>query len=120
MKNNLKLQLTDTLSGKKEKFVPTEPGTAKMYVCGITPYDDPHLGHGRVYVTFDILYRLLQFLDYKTTYCRNFTDIDDKILRKAKNEFGNEMRYEEISNRYIKSFHEDMETLNCLKPDFEP
>ena len=75
--------ITNTLSGKKEQFNSILPGEIKLYVCGVTPYSDSHIGHGRVYVAFDVLYRLLKFLGYKVTYCRNFTDIDDKLLNKA-------------------------------------
>lgn len=117
--NNV-LQITNTLSGKKETFVPIHPNDVKMYVCGVTPYDSAHIGHGRVYVTFDILYRLLKYLDYKVIYCRNFTDIDDKLLNKAQAEFNDKFRYNEIAQRYITSFHQDMNSLNCLSPDYEP
>jgi cysteinyl-tRNA synthetase len=112
--------ITNTLSGKKETIVPLHPGKIKMYVCGITPYDYPHMGHGRVYVTFDLLYRLLTTLGYEVSYCRNFTDIDDKLLNKAELELGDRMRYLEIADRYIKAFHQDMNSLNCKNPDYEP
>ncbi len=114
------LFLNNTLDSKKEKFSPINEPFVKMYVCGITPYDEPHVGHGRVYVTFDILYRLLKFLGFKVTYCRNFTDIDDKLLNKAALELKDKFKYTEIADRYINSFHEDMNALNCLKPDCEP
>lgn len=112
--------ITNTLSGKKEPFIPLRNSTVNMYVCGITPYDYAHLGHGRVYVAFDVLYRLLRFLGYEVTYCRNFTDIDDKILTKAQNELGDSSRYKEISEKFIASYHEDMKALNCLPPTYEP
>ena len=82
------ITLTNTLSGKKELFKPLKPGIITLYVCGITPYDYAHLGHGRVYVTFDVLYRLLRFLGYEVIYCRNFTDIDDKIIKRAPKRIG--------------------------------
>lgn len=91
-----------------------------MYVCGITPYDYAHMGHGRCYVTFDILHRLLTLLGYEVSYCRNFTDIDDKLLNKAELELGDRTRYAEIAERYIKAFHQDMAALNCNNPDYEP
>src|SRR5271156_4947538 len=69
------LKLMNSLTGKKEAFVPLVPGKVSMYVCGVTPYDHAHVGHGRCYVTFDVLYRLLRFLEYHVVYCRNFTDI---------------------------------------------
>lgn len=114
------LRITNTLSGKKEAFKSLEPQKVTMYVCGITPYDNPHLGHGRVNVSFDILYRLLQFIGNKVKYCRNLTDIDDKILKRAHELFGNELRYADVTNGMIDNFHEDVNALNCLPPDYEP
>lgn len=113
----MEILLSNTLSKAKEIFTPLKNKTVKMYVCGITPYDLPHLGHGRVYVTFDILYRLLLFFDYDVTYARNFTDIDDKIIQKAATE---DVDYTAIANRYIDAFHENMTDLNCLSPHYEP
>jgi len=92
----------------------------KLYVCGITPYDAPHIGHGRCYVTFDLLYRLLEFLGYKVIYCRNFTDIDDKLLAKSEKEFGTPFKFAEVAQRYIDIFERDMNLLNCKKPTYEP
>src|SRR3990167_1722771 len=118
--NDISLKIVDTLKGEKRLFQPIEDKKVKMYVCGITPYDYPHICHGRVYVTFDVLYRLLKFLGYDAKYCRNFTDIDDKLLIKAEKEFGDSLRYQEVANRYIAGFKENMKELNCLSPDFEP
>ena len=95
------LTITNTLSGKKELFKPIEAGKVSLYVCGITPYDYAHIGHARVYVTFDLLYRLLSFLGYEVTYCRNFTDIDDKIIARAQKEFGNGNEFAKVSAKYI-------------------
>ena len=114
------LKLTNTLTGKKEEFKSLSPHKASMYVCGITPYDNAHVGHGRCYVSFDILYRMLQFIGYNVRYCRNLTDIDDKILKKAQDLFHDRMRYADVTQPVIESFHEDMAALNCLPPDFEP
>ncbi len=114
------LQLTNTLTRKKEKFVPIKPKETSMYVCGVTPYDEAHIGHGRCYVTFDLLYRLLKFLGYNVSYARNFTDIDDKLLNRAEKELGDRLRYQEIAEKYMKSFDADMRALNCLAPDFQP
>ena len=114
------LSLTTTTTGKKKLFVPRESGKVSLYVCGITPYDFSHIGHGRCYVTFDLLYRLLQALGYEVAYCRNFTDIDDKLLNKARVEFGDEQRYHEIATRFINAYHEDMQQLDCLTPAYEP
>ena len=114
------LKITNTLSGKKELFVPLQDHEVKMYVCGITPYDYAHLGHGRVYVIFDVLYRFLNFLGYKVTYCRNFTDIDDKLLNRAEKELNNRLKYDLIATKFIDSFHDDMNALHCLPPTHEP
>ena len=113
-------QLTNTLTGKKEKFVPREAGHASLYVCGITPYDFAHIGHGRCYVVFDVLNRLLKETGYKVTYCRNFTDIDDKLLARAERECGDASRYREIADTFIAAFREDVRALGCIEPAFEP
>jgi cysteinyl-tRNA synthetase len=112
------MQFTNTLTGKKEEF--TVHGPVKMYVCGVTPYDDAHVGHGRCYVSFDLLVRMLRFFGTDTIYCRNFTDIDDKIMHRAEKELGSRLRYQEIANRYIEHFSRDIGMLNCLVPDHEP
>jgi len=77
------LKLFNTISKKLEEFQPLAGNTVKMYVCGPTVYDKAHLGHARCYITWDVLYRYLKFLNYDVTYCRNVTDVDDKILKKA-------------------------------------
>ncbi|MBA2307444.1 cysteine--tRNA ligase [Candidatus Dependentiae bacterium] len=113
------LMLFNTLTNQQEKFsVPRN--SVSLYACGITPYDYAHLGHGRCYVTFDVLYRLLNFLGYTVTYCRNFTDIDDKLIRRAEKEYNDPEQYILVAQRFIESFHEDMKALGCLTPDFEP
>ncbi|MBI2774487.1 cysteine--tRNA ligase [Candidatus Dependentiae bacterium] len=114
------IQLYSTLSTRKETISPLQEGKIKLYVCGITPYDNPHIGHGRVFVTFDLLYRLLKTIGLDVTYCRNFTDIDDKLLKKAETEFGDPLRYHEIAQRYIASFNRDMKALNLDTPSHEP
>jgi len=112
------IHLTNTLTGKKEELVVTNQ--LLLYVCGVTPYDDAHVGHGRCYVSFDVLNRVLRLSGIKVRYCRNFTDIDDKLLYRAQKEYDNRLRYHEIAQRYIDSFHRDMKALNCLSPDVEP
>ncbi len=116
------IRLTNSMS--KEKQIVVQGGQKiepiKLYVCGITPYDLPHLGHGRCYVTFDLLYRLLSFLGYSVTYCRNFTDIDDKLLNKSEKEFGTPFEFSRIAHRYIAAFEDNMLSLNCKKPTYEP
>lgn len=123
MKKNyekFKLMLSNTLTNQREHFIPINFDQVKMYVCGITPYDYPHIGHGRCYVTFDVLFRLLKFLEYKVVYCRNFTDIDDKLIIRAQRERNNPQDFNLIAQEYIAIFNEDMKNLNCLSPDFEP
>lgn len=115
-----KLALTTTITGKKTPFVPQQAPKVTMYVCGITPYDYAHVGHGRCYVTFDLLYRLLTFLGFSVTYCRNFTDIDDKLLARAERELGDPMRYAEVASKYIQFYQQDMEQLHCLAPTYQP
>ena len=114
------LVFTNTFDQKKEEFKPIKPGRVSMYVCGITTYDFAHIGHVLCYVTFDVVYRLLKFLGYHVSYARNFTDIDDKILKRAQKEMLDPNRYIEIAERYIQSFLQDMQQLNCLNPDYQP
>lgn len=111
---------TNTLTGKKEEFKSQNKMKVSLYVCGVTPYDFAHIGHGRCYVTFDLIYRFLQFSGYDVTYCRNFTDIDDKILKRASQELGDVARYREITDKYIKAFSDDMHRLNCITPAVQP
>ncbi len=114
------IKLNNTLAKKEEIFVSQTPGKATMYVCGVTPYGHAHIGHGRCYVTFDVLFRLLKAIGYDVKYARNFTDIDDKILKKAKEDHGNISHYKKIADKFIESFQKDVDALNCEKPTFEP
>ncbi len=111
------LKIYNTLSNSIEEFKPVEEGKVKMYVCGPTVYDNAHLGHARCYITWDTLYRYLKFKGYDVTYCRNVTDVDDKILKKA-DEQGVEPSV--ITEKYYKSFINSLENLNVLRPDIEP
>lgn len=111
------LQVYNTLTKRKEEFVPLEPGTIRLYVCGITVYDYCHIGHARSVIVFDVIYRYLLHLGYRVEFVRNFTDIDDKIIRRA-NEEGSD--YRTIADRYILAFHEDMNSLGVLRPKLEP
>ena len=115
----MEFKLTNTLSRKKELFIPLENKKVKIYVCGITPYDYSHIGHGRSYVNFDILIRTLKLLGYQVTYVRNITDVDDKLLNKAQKE-GDINNYIKIAEFFTKAYHKDMSRLNCLSPDIEP
>lgn len=116
-----RLFLKNTITQEKDQFVPRRNDEqVKLYVCGITPYDYAHIGHGRCYITFDLLYRLLDFLGYKVAYCRNFTDIDDKLLNRSNKEYGKTSFYTIIAQRYMDAYGEDMQKLNCLKPFIQP
>ncbi len=111
------LTVYNTLTGRKEPFEPLSPGAVRMYVCGPTVYDEAHLGHARCYITWDVLYRFLRYLGYTVRYARNITDVDDKILNRAKEQ---NVPFRSISEHYTKLFHEDMATLNVLPPTDEP
>ena len=113
----MSLNIYNTLSGNKEPFEPFEPGKVKMYVCGPTVYDSCHIGHARSVVVFDVIVRYLRAIGYDTTYIRNFTDVDDKIINRA-NDLG--ITLKELSEKYIDEFNEDMDALNVRRPDFAP
>jgi len=111
------LQIHNSLTRRKDPFQPIEPGKVRMYVCGMTVYDYCHLGHARVMVVFDVVYRYLRALGYEVTYVRNITDIDDKIIRRAA-EAGESMTA--LTERFIEAMHEDAEALGILPPSDEP
>ena len=122
-----KLFIYNTLSRKKEEFVPLTPGRVGMYVCGPTVYGDAHLGHARPAITFDLLFRYLQHLGYKVRYVRNITDVghlehdadegEDKIAKKARLE---QLEPMEVAQHYTNRFHDAMRALNVLPPSIEP
>jgi cysteinyl-tRNA synthetase len=107
------MKVYNTLSGKKEEFTP-QGNEVKMYVCGVTPYDDAHLGHAMSYVIFDVIRRYLRFRGYKVKYVQNVTDIDDKIIDRA-NQRG--IPPGELAGKYTRSYFEDMDALNIAKAD---
>jgi cysteinyl-tRNA synthetase len=111
------LKVYNTMSGKKEFFETIEPGEVKMYVCGPTVYDSCHIGHARSVVFFDIVYRYFKAMGLDVTYVRNFTDVDDKIIKRA-NELG--VSSEEIAEKYIQEFYRDMDALNVKRATIEP
>src|ERR1700743_2901487 len=111
------IRLTNTLSREKEDFEPINPTHVRMYVCGPTVYDFAHLGNARPVVVFDTLYRLLKRHYPNVTYVRNITDVDDKIINKAK-ESGEPI--DTITKRTTQAYHDDMAALNALPPDIEP
>ncbi len=111
------IRIYNSLSRQKEVFEPVEPGRVRMYVCGPTVYDSCHIGHARSVVVFDVIYRYLKARGFDVFYVRNFTDVDDKIIARA-NETG--MTSDEVAEKYIREFHEDMESLNMVHPTLEP
>jgi len=111
------LRIFNSLTRQKEQFQPIEPGTVKMYVCGMTVYDYCHVGHARVMVVFDTVLRWLRAQGYAVTYVRNITDIDDKIIRRAQ-EKGEDFR--ELTARFIQAMNEDLAALDILPPTHEP
>ncbi|VAW81659.1 Cysteinyl-tRNA synthetase [hydrothermal vent metagenome] len=111
------LKLFNSGSRTKETFTPIEPGKVRMYVCGMTVYDYCHLGHARVLVVFDVIVRHLRQLGYEVTYVRNITDIDDKIIARAKQ---NGESVNALTERFVQAMHEDADALGVLRPDAEP
>ena len=113
----MSLKIFNTMSGKKENFVPKKENQVGMYVCGVTVYDYCHVGHARSAIVFDTIYRYLKYLDKDVIFVRNFTDIDDKIINRAKKEG---VEWHEINRKYIKAFHQDMGKLNIIVTTEEP
>ncbi len=119
----MSLKIYDSALRKKVAFQPLIPNQVKIYVCGVTVYDHCHIGHGRAYVTFDLMVRYLKFLGFEVTYVRNITDIDDKIINKAKEISGDLPLLEKtkkVTEEFTGIFHETMDKLGLLKPDQEP
>ncbi len=111
------LKIYNTLTRDKQDFIPIEPNKVRMYVCGMTVYDYCHLGHARVMVVFDMVYRWFKESKYDVTYVRNITDIDDKIIKRAA-ENGESIHV--LTQRFIDAMHEDERALGILPPDHEP
>ena len=113
----MNLRLTNTLTRRIEPFRPLTPGKASIYCCGVTVYDLCHLGHARSYINWDVLRRYLIWSGLEVTFVQNFTDIDDKILKRASEENSS---MKEVSERNIEAFHQDMDALGILRPDRMP
>jgi cysteinyl-tRNA synthetase len=111
------LRIYNTLTRQKEEFKPLVAGKVGMYVCGITVYDLLHMGHGRTYVSFDVMQRYFRFSGYDVTYVRNITDVDDKIIKRA---LENNETCDELTARTTGMMHEDFDSLNMLPADIEP
>jgi len=113
----MSIRIYNTLTHKKEPLTPIEPGHVKLYVCGITSYDYCHIGHARSSLAFDMIVKYLRYRDYRVTFVRNFTDIDDKIIKRAQEQGTSS---EELANRFIDEFYVDMDFLGLDRPDVEP
>ncbi len=111
------IRIYNTLSGKREPLKTLKSGHVKLYVCGITSYDYCHIGHARSALAFDMIVRYLRYRDYKVTYVRNFTDIDDKIIARARQQ---NCSSDELASRFIDEFYLDMDKLGIDRPDIEP
>ncbi|BFU89332.1 MAG: Cysteine--tRNA ligase [Nitrospira sp.] len=111
------LKLFNTLTGRQEVFEPIEPQKVRMYVCGVTVYDYCHIGHARSALVFDVLRRYLEYSGYAVTFVKNFTDVDDKIIKRA-NEQG--VSCDAVTAKYIQAYHEDMGKLGIRAPTEEP
>jgi cysteinyl-tRNA synthetase len=110
------MQVFNTLTGQKEEFTPAND-TVTMYVCGVTVYDDCHIGHAMSYIIFDTIRRYLEYRGYKVTYIQNFTDIDDKIINRAQQL---QIPAQELAGKYIDEYFKDMDVLNIKRADVYP
>ena len=113
----MSLTIYNSLTKKKEEFIPNEEGKVKLYVCGVTVYDDIHMGHARSMAVFDALARYLRYLGYDVTHVTNFTDVDDKIIKRAGEEGIDPLR---LSARYIERYFEDADSLGIKRADIYP
>ncbi len=111
------IRIYNTLTRKKEVLRPLEENHVRLYVCGITTYDYCHIGHARSALVFDMVVRYLRYRGYRVTFVRNFTDIDDKIIRRAQEQ---QTSAQELADRFISEFYRDMDALGVLPPDIEP
>ena len=112
-----KIFVYNTLTRRKEPFEPVQPGIVRMYICGITPQDYPHIGHARTYIAYDVIRRYLEYAGYEVFYVQNVTDIDDKIIAKSK-ETGKSWR--EVADYYFSVFLKSMDALNVKRPHIQP
>src|SRR5919197_3486135 len=111
------LKVFNSITGEREAFIPLKADDVRMYVCGVTVYDSSHLGHCRFLLTFDLIYRYLRFCGFRVNYVRNFTDVDDKIIKRAQEDH---VSCDVITEKYIGEFHRDAAALVLLEPTHEP
>ena len=112
-----KMKIYNTLTGRKEEFIPLTPGDVKMYVCGVTVYDYCHIGHARSAIVFDVMNRYLRYKGNNVTFVKNFTDIDDKIINRSKQEG---ISWDAVARKYTEEYYRDMDALGVGRPDLEP
>jgi cysteinyl-tRNA synthetase len=111
------LKIYNTLSGRKEAFLPLTPGKVKMYVCGVTVYDYCHIGHARSAIVFDVIKKYFRYKGFDVTFIKNFTDIDDKIINRAGKEG---VSWDVIAKKYTGEYYKDMDALGVERADIEP
>lgn len=111
------LRILNTLTGQKEEFIPHNAPNVLMYICGVTPYSDSHVGHGMSYVVFDVMKRYMKYKGYSVKHIQNFTDIDDKIIARAAE---NESTSVELSQKFIEAYFSDMDLLGIEKAEYYP
>ena len=111
------MQIYNTLTRRREEFVPLKDKEVKIYVCGPTVYDFFHIGNARVFITFETFRRFLKYRGYKVTYVQNFTDIDDKLIKRA-NEEG--ISVKELADKYIQEYFKDADALGIERADYHP
>jgi cysteinyl-tRNA synthetase len=111
------LKIYNSMSREKQEFKPINPGKIGMYVCGVTIYDLCHIGHGRTFVSFDMIVRYLRYIGYEVNFQRNITDVDDKIIQRANQ---NNESCDALTERLTAEMHRDFDALNMVRPDFEP
>jgi cysteinyl-tRNA synthetase len=119
----MSIKIYNTLTRQKEEFIPVKQGQVSMYVCGPTVYDIPHIGHARSAYVFDVIRRYFEYKGYKVRFVRNVTDVDDKIINKAKEEFKGEdlnSSVKKVSDKYLEIYHKYMDELGLRQPDVEP
>lgn len=111
------IRVYNTLTKQKEEFVPVHPGKANIYVCGVTPYNHPHIGNARPFVTWDVIRRFLEHEGYDVLHVQNFTDVDDKIINTANKEG---VLWSDVCGRYIDAYFEVMDKLNVRRAHVYP
>ncbi len=117
MERGRMLKIFNTLTGRKDPFEPLVPGQVRMYVCGVTVYDDSHLGHARSAVVFDVIRRYLEYRGFIVTFVKNFTDVDDKIINRAREL---SLPWQAVTARYIDAYYRDMGRLGVRPATLEP